>query len=395
MAKIEVEGLSKIFGPNPEKALDLVGEGYSKEEILEKTGQTVGVSNANFEVDEQEIFVIMGLSGSGKSTLLRCLNRLIDPTEGSIKVDGVDIADLDDEKLRQFRREEFGMVFQNFGLFPHKTVLENAEFGLEIQGVDETERKAQAEDALEKVGLSGWEAKHPDELSGGMQQRVGLARALAVDPEVLLMDEPFSALDPLIKREMQDKLLDLYEEVNKTIIFITHDLDEALKLGDRIAIMKDGEIVQIGTHEDILTDAENDYVRDFVQDVDRSRLLDADDAMIKPRALVYTDQDGPRAAMHKMRHNEISSIFVVGKHRQYKGLVKMEDVLELVNKDEDDLSSVIKEVPTANREDDMNELFAKIANLDCPLPVVGEDNKLEGIIVKSSVLSNLASEQVV
>ena len=395
MAKIEVEGLSKIFGPNPEKALDLVEEGYAKDEVLEKTGQTVGVNNVDFDVDEQEIFVIMGLSGSGKSTLLRCLNRLIEPTEGTIKVDGVDITDLDSEKLRKFRREEFGMVFQNFGLFPHKSVLENTEFGLEIQGVDEETRKAAAEDALSKVGLDGWEQKNPDELSGGMQQRVGLARALAVDPEVLLMDEPFSALDPLIKREMQDNLLDLYDEMNKTIIFITHDLDEALKLGDRIAIMKDGEIVQVGTHEDILTDAENDYVRDFVKDVNRSRLLNAKDAMIKPRAMVYSEQDGPRAAMHKMRHEEISSIFVVGKHRQYQGIVKMEDVLELVNKGKDDLSEIVKEVPTASPQEDMEELFSKIANIDCPLPIVNDNNKLVGIIVKSSVLSNLASEEVV
>ena len=395
MAKIEVENLSKIFGSNPEKALDLVEEGYAKDKILEKSGQTVGVNNVDFSVDEQEIFVIMGLSGSGKSTLLRCLNRLIEPTEGTIKVDGVDITDLDNEDLRQFRRDEFGMVFQNFGLFPHKTVLENAEFGLEIQGVDEEVRKAKAEDALAKVGLDGWEEKQPDELSGGMQQRVGLARALAVDPEVLLMDEPFSALDPLIKREMQDNLLDLYDEMNKTIIFITHDLDEALKLGDRIAIMKDGEIVQVGTHEDILTDAENDYVRDFVKDVNRSRLLNAKDAMINPRATVYSEQDGPRAAMHKMRNEGISSIFVVGRHRQYKGIVKMEDVLELVNKGKDDLSGIVQEVPTASPEDDMDELFAKIANLDCPLPVVNDNNKLIGIIIKSSVLSNLASEEVV
>jgi len=395
VAKIEVENLSKIFGSDPEKALDLVEEGYSKGEVLEETGQTVGVNSVDFEVEEQEIFVIMGLSGSGKSTLLRCLNRLIDPTEGSVNVDGVDIAQLDSEDLREFRREEFGMVFQNFGLFPHKTVLENAEFGLEIQGVAADERVVQAEDALEKVGLDGWEDKQPAELSGGMQQRVGLARALAVNPEVLLMDEPFSALDPLIKREMQDKLLDLYEEVNKTIIFITHDLDEALKLGDRIAIMKDGEIVQVGSHEEILTNAENDYVRDFVKDVDRSRLLNAKDAMVHPRALVYDKQEGPKTAMHKMRHNEISSIFVVGKHRQYQGLVQMEDVLELVNKGEDDLSSIIKDIPTANPDDDMNELFAKIADLDCPLPVVNKDNKLRGIIIKSSVLSNLASEDIV
>ncbi len=395
MAKIEVNDVTKVFGDKPEQGVDLLAEGYSKDEILDKTGLTVGVSKASFEVESQEIFVIMGLSGSGKSTLLRCLNRLIEPTDGEVIMDGTNLMDLDQEKLRKFRREKFGMVFQHFALFPHRTVLENTEFGLEIQGVPEEERKVRAEEALAKVGLDGWESKNPNQLSGGMQQRVGLARALAVDPDILLMDEPFSALDPLIKREMQNKLLDLFDEMDKTIIFITHDLDEALKLGNRIAIMKDGEIVQIGNHEEILTNAKNDYVRDFVQDVNRSRLLTAEDVMIDPLELVYLDQDGPRAALHKMKHHEISSIFAVGDHKQYKGVIKMEDALTAVKEDKGDLEDLVKETKLARPEENMDELFAKIADLNTPLPVVDDNNKLEGIIVKSTVIANLASEEVV
>ncbi|GAB6099138.1 glycine betaine/L-proline ABC transporter ATP-binding protein [Halanaerocella petrolearia] len=396
MEKIEINNLSKIFGDKPKRGLDLVSQGYSKEEVLDKTGLTVGVNNVNFEINSQEIFVIMGLSGSGKSTLLRCLNRLIEPTSGEILLDGTDLMDFNKQELREIRRDKFGMVFQNFGLFPHRTVLENAEFGLEMQNVPQEERTARAKDALEKVGLDGWEDKKPDELSGGMQQRVGIARALAVDPDILLMDEPFSALDPLIKREMQNKLLDLFEEMNKTIIFITHDLDEALKLGDRIAIMKDGDIVQIGSHEEILTNAKNDYVRDFVQDVNRSRLLTAEDVMVDPLSLVYVyKQDGPRAAMHKMEHNEISSIFAVGEDKKLKGIVKMEDALEAVKEEKEDLSGLVQETVTASPEENMDELFAKIADLNYPLPVVDDDDKLLGIIVKSRVLANLAGEDVI
>src|SRR6056297_4350005 len=252
MSKIEVKNLYKIFGNRPKKAIEMLKNGASKEEVLDKNNSTVGVNNASFDVKEGEIFVIMGLSGSGKSTLLRCINRLIEPTAGSIKVDGQEVMDFEKKELRNFREKEFGMVFQNFALLPHRTVLENAVFDLEIQNVEKEERVKRTKEALDLVGLDGWEDQYPEQLSGGMQQRVGLARALAVDPEILLMDEPFSALDPLIKKEMQNKLLDLYEEMKRTILFITHDLDEALKLGDRIAIMKEGKIIQIGDHEDIL-----------------------------------------------------------------------------------------------------------------------------------------------
>jgi len=392
--KIEVNNLYKVFGKKPEKAIDLLEDGYSKEEVFKETGLTVGVNNANFEINSKEIFVIMGLSGSGKSTLLRCLNRLIEPTAGEVKLDGVRLTDLSKEELREVRRDKFGMVFQNFGLLPNRTILENAEFGLEIQNVPQDKREIKAKDALERVGLAGWEEQYPDQLSGGMQQRVGLARALAINPDILLMDEPFSALDPLIKRDMQDRLLELYEELDKTIIFITHDLDEALKLGDRIAIMKDGSIIQIGTPEEILNNAENDYIREFVQGVNRSKVLTAEDIMNKPLALLY-ESDGPRTAIHKMRESEITSIFVIGKHRQYKGIVSMEEALKAVKKGQKDLSGLIKETRIASPEENLDELFADIADLNVPLPVINDNNKLLGVIVKSDVLANLVAEEVI
>ncbi len=391
--KIKAENLYKVFDGKGQKEIEMLKNGKSKDDILEKTGATVGINNASFEVEEGEIFVIMGLSGSGKSTLLRTLNRLVEPTAGSVEIDGTNIMELNKNELREFRKEKFGMVFQNFALFPYRTVLENAEFGLEIQGMDKEQRREKAMTALNQVGLEGYEDQKPDQLSGGMQQRVGLARALAVDTDILLMDEPFSALDPLIKKDMQDKLLDLYEHIDKTIVFITHDLDEALKLGDRIAIMKDGEIVQVGNHEEILTNAENDYVAEFVQDVNRSRVLTAEDIMDKPRAVLYK-QDGLRTALHKMRHNELGSIFVLGENRKYRGIVTIEDVVESLNKDKENLDEIIKEVPIAEPEESVNDLFSKIADIDTPLPVLDENDKLKGIIVKTNVVANLASEKV-
>jgi len=391
--KIKADNLYKIFDGNKDKEISMLNEGHSKEEILEETGATVGINNASFEVEEGEIFVIMGLSGSGKSTLLRCLNRLIEPTSGSVKVDGTDVMGLNKEELREFRKDKFGMVFQNFALFPYRSVLENVEFGLEIQGVEKEERVKKAEKAIEQVGLSGWEDQKPDQLSGGMQQRVGLARALAVDTDILLMDEPFSALDPLIKKEMQDKLLELYEHIDKTIVFITHDLDEALKLGDRIAIMKDGEIVQIVNHEEILTDAENDYVAEFVQDVNRSRVLTAEDIMDNPKALLYK-QDGLRTALHKMRKNELGSIFVLGEKRKYRGVVNIEDVVDALNNKQDNIEDIIKDAPVVDPEENASQLFSKIADIETPLPVLNEEDKLRGIIVKTNVVANLAPEAV-
>ena len=275
----------------------MMNDHQPKTEILKKTGATVGVYDVNFDVKEGEIFVIMGLSGSGKSTLIRLLNRLIEPTSGSIYIDGEDVSKLSKEELREVRRHKINMVFQNFGLFPHRTILENTEYGLEVRGVPKEERQEKAEKALENSSLLSFKDQYPSQLSGGMQQRVGLARALANDPEILLMDEAFSALDPLIRREMQDELLDLQANVQKTIIFITHDLNEALRIGDRIALMKDGEIMQIGTGEEILTNPANDYVREFVEEVDRSKVLTAQDMVVSDIFNIIYDSPTPLAVV--------------------------------------------------------------------------------------------------
>mgnify|MGYP006282631793 CR=1 FL=1 len=285
MAVIEVEGLWKIFGDDPETARRLAkDENRSKAEVKAETGSVIAVNDATFEVEEQEIFVVMGLSGSGKSTLLRCVNRLIEPTFGTVHVRGEDVTAFDDEQLRQIRRTRMSMVFQNFGLFPHRSVLGNVEYGLEVSGMDKEERREKARRTLDLVGLEGYEDSNPSELSGGMQQRVGLARALVNDPEILLMDEAFSALDPLIREEMQNELLALQEQWDPacTILFITHDLDEALKMGDRIAIMKDGRLAQVGTPTEILTDPADAYVESFVQNVDRTRALPVTAVMRDP-----------------------------------------------------------------------------------------------------------------
>lgn len=279
---LEVRHLSKLFGKKQKAALEMIKAGKSKSAIFKKTGVTVGVYDASFEVQEGEIFVIMGLSGSGKSTLVRMLNRLIEPSAGSILLEGRDISKLSVDQLREVRRHDMNMVFQSFALFPHKTILENTEFGLELRGVPKQERREIAKRALDQSGLLEVRDQYPDQLSGGMQQRVGLARALANSPKILLMDEAFSALDPLIRRDMQDELLELQETMKQTIIFISHDLNEALRIGDRIALMKDGQIMQIGTGEDILTNPANDFVREFVEDVDRSKVLTAQHIMIKP-----------------------------------------------------------------------------------------------------------------
>ena len=265
MSLISIRNLSKVFGPNAKRALPLIEQGLSKSEILAKTGCTVAINGASFDIEKRETFVVMGLSGSGKSTMIRCLNRLIEPTAGEILFDGEDITKLDREALRNLRRYKMSMVFQHFGLLPQRSVLDNVEFGLEISGMDKATRTEKAMNAIELVGLKGFEQSQPSELSGGMQQRVGLARALANDPEVLLMDEAFSALDPLIRTQMQDELIDLQARMHRTIVFITHDLDEALRIGNRIAILKDGQLIQVGTPDDILRAPADDYVDRFVK----------------------------------------------------------------------------------------------------------------------------------
>lgn len=272
-SSVSLDHIYKIFGENPERALALLEQGMSKEDILAETRNVVGVEDVSFEVKPGEIFVVMGLSGSGKSTLIRCINRLYEPTSGTIKIDDFDVTAATDNELREIRRGKVSMVFQHFALFPHKSVQENVEYGLKVQKVAEAERRPRAEEALEMVGLGGWGSYAPSALSGGMRQRVGLARALASGSEVLLMDEAFSALDPLIKRDMQDELLNIHEKLGRTIIFITHDLNEALRLGERTAIMRDGRVEQIGSASQIINTPGSEYIHDFTRDVDRGRVL--------------------------------------------------------------------------------------------------------------------------
>jgi len=393
MSAIEVKDVYKVFGNKPKKVFPLLEKGMTKEEILKKTGNTVGINDASFTVEKDEFFVIMGLSGSGKSTLIRCLNRLIEPTQGQILIDGEDIVKADKDKLREIRRKKISMVFQNFGLFPHRTILSNVEYGLEVQGVDTDKRKSKAMEAIELVGLKGYEDSMPDELSGGMKQRVGLARALANDPDILLMDEAFSALDPLIKKEMQDELLELQGKMHKTIIFITHDLDEALKLGDRIAVMKDGVIVQIGTSEDILTNPANNYVKEFVQDVDRSRVVTAEAIMRKPEALV-SSKDGPRVAVRNMKENEFSSVYVTDKNKKIQGIVTIEDASKAIDRGEKTLENIlIKDVPKVSPEDQIIDLLPIAKSSDYPIAVVDKEDTLLGIIVRASIILGIVGEE--
>ena len=390
MNKLEVKHLTKIFGKRQKQALEMVQQAKSKTEILEKTGATVGVYDVNFEVQTGEIFVIMGLSGSGKSTLIRLLNRLIDPTSGDIYIDGQDVAKMSEEELRDVRRHKLNMVFQNFGLFPHRTILENTEFGLEVRGVDKEERMRLAEQALDNAGLLSFKDQYPDQLSGGMQQRVGLARALANNPDILLMDEAFSALDPLIRREMQDELLDLQAEHERTIIFITHDLNEALRIGDRIAIMADGQIMQIGTGEEILTNPANDFVREFVEDVDRSKVLTAQNIMTTPLT-TNIDIDGPTVALNRMKKEEVSMLLAVDRKRHLKGSLTAEAARD-ARKQHQALAEVIdKNVRKVTQETLITDIFPLIYDSPAPLAVVDDKDKLVGVIIKGRVIEALAN----
>jgi glycine betaine/proline transport system ATP-binding protein len=396
MVKIKVENIYKVFGSNIKPAMKMLKNGIDKDTILEKTNCAVGVVNASFEVYEGETLVIMGLSGSGKSTLLRCINRLFEPSSGKVTIDGVDVTALSDEELRKFRQHKFGMVFQQFALFPNKTVLENAYFGLEIQKVEKEVCVVRGMDALDLVGLKGWEEYYPSQLSGGMQQRVGLARALAINPDILLMDEAFSALDPLIRTEMQEELLSLEDKVKKTIIFITHDLNEALKIGDRIILMKDGEIVQIGTPEDILTRPATEYVEKFVENVDLTRVLTAKDVMVKGISVTY-GKDGPKTALHTMKERGISSIFVVDKSKIFKGLVSAENAKQAMDRGENDLLNITEGISEYRVSPDtsLQEIMPIIADSKYPLVVLDEYNKFLGIIVRGSLIAGLADRGVV
>lgn len=390
MSEIRVKNLTKIFGKQPKRALQLLRDNKTKEEILQETGMTVGVNQASFEVKKGEIFVIMGLSGSGKSTLVRLLNRLIEPTAGEIWVGQENITKMNKEELRQLRRRKMSMVFQKFALLPHRTILENTEFGLEIKGVTKSERQEKARQSLELVGLGAYMDKYPGELSGGMQQRVGIARALANDPDILLMDEAFSALDPLIRKDMQDELLELHHSMGKTIIFITHDLDEALRIGDRIALMRAGSIVQIGTAEEILMEPANDYVKRFVEDVNLAKVLTA--GHIMKRAENVTPDRGPRVALQVMREEGISGTYVIDKQRKLLGYISAEQASAAAKQNKSIVDVMTREVPTVHSDTVLTDLFEAVASAKVPLAVIDESNRLQGIVVKGSILGAMAGD---
>lgn len=388
--KIKVRNLSKVFGNQPRQALALRDKGMKRPEIFEKTGQTLALSNINFDVYDGELLVIMGLSGSGKSTLIRCLNRLVEPTEGEIYINNEDLTKLSEHDLLDRRKKYFSMVFQNFALFPHRTVLENAQFGLEIQHMAKTEREEIALEALKQVGLEGWEDAYPHQLSGGMQQRVGLARALATDGNVLLMDEAFSALDPLIRKGMQQEIQELQYRTQKTTIFITHDLDEALNIGDRIILLKDGEIVQIGTPEEILTQPADDYVARFIEGVDKTRVLTASCAM-RPVRATARPSDGPRTAARKMRDNDLDVMFVIERDRALVGLISARQIKNALREEAPNISAYVdKEVPIIHPDEPLSDVFGRFDDRSLPLGVVNDAGQLQGVIVKGAVLEELA-----
>ncbi len=389
MQKIKIEHLTKVFGPRPEQALRMLDEGASNAEIR-KTGNAVGIADVSFEVEQGELLVIMGLSGSGKSTLLRCLNRLNPSSRGSVYIDGDDITKFDREQLLDLRRRKISMVFQHFALFPRRSVADNAAYGLEVQGVDAATRRERAVEALELVGLKGWEDSFPDQLSGGMQQRVGLARALAVKSDILLMDEAFSALDPLIRRDMQQELASLQRRMKKTIVFITHDLDEALQLGDRIVLMKDGRVVQIGTPEEILNHPADDYVKRFVENVDMSRVLTARSVMGRATEVAFP-QDGPRTVLRKMTEGSDTSILVVERDRTLVGMAMLDELAKAVKDGRQSIDELIqRDAPSIGPDVPLTEIINLMAQWPYRLPVVDEHRKLLGVVTRPQVIDALA-----
>lgn len=393
MPKIEVKDIYKIFGPAPKQMISLLENGEDKSAILKTHKHSVGVNKASFSVESGEIFVVMGLSGSGKSTLIRCLNRLIEPTAGSVLIDGEDIMSVPSAQLREIRRKKITMVFQNFALLPHRNILDNVAFGLEIQNIPKEEREEKALEMLEIVGLKGYQKAYPKELSGGMQQRVGLARALATDADILLMDEAFSALDPLIRKDMQNELLSLQDKLQKTIIFITHDLDEALKIGDRIAIMKDGDIVQIGKPEEILYNPADDYVKEFTQDVNRSKVVMASSIM-RPAESLVLEKAGAKIAAKRMKDLDISSLFVTNKNKKLLGIVTIDDVFQLLQQKTDKIENIIRnEVKTVTLDSHIDEIIPLFMQTGYPIAVVDEEERLKGIIFKSTVLAGMVGEE--
>ncbi len=389
-AKIVCENVWKVFGANPERTLRDLDRSLSRAEVLEQTGHVIAVKDVSFKVQEGETFVVMGLSGSGKSTLVRCISRLIDPTDGSVIISGEDITKLSHNKLTDLRRHKMSMVFQHFGLFPHRKVIDNVAYGLEIRGEARASRHEKAMQVIELVGLGGWDSHYPRELSGGMQQRVGLARAMAVDPEIMLFDEPFSALDPLIRREMQDELLRIQAQVQKTMVFITHDFLEAIKMGDHIAIMKDGAISQIGTPEELVANPADDYVRKFTEDVPRYKVLSAGKVMRKPENQLSngTTVKTARTAIAKM---DGKTAFITNSKGIFEGAVRASDLKRTTAATAKVSSCVDAQILAVSASTKLEDLINAAAHHDAPLAVVDDNNKLVGEIDRAIIMEAMTS----
>ncbi len=392
--KLEVNNLYKIFGDPPEPAFELLASGLSKEQIFEKTGLTVGVQNVNLAIEEGEVFVIMGLSGSGKSTLVRLLNRLIEPTRGQVCIDGEDISTITETQLREVRRNKISMVFQSFALMPHLNILENTAFGMELAGIPKEERQQKAFETLKQVNLENYALSYPDELSGGMQQRIGLARALANNPDILLMDEAFSALDPLIRNEMQDELLRLQGEHQRTVVFISHDLDEAMRIGDRIAIMQGGIVVQVGTPEEILNNPANDYVKTFFRGVDISHVFSAKDiARRRPEALLHVATGfGPRSALQVLDNEDRNYGYLIERGQKFIGVVSVNSLQHALTEKKSIEHALLKEPTAVAAETPLNELISTIAQSPCAAPVIDDSGRYLGVISKGILLQALDKE---
>ena len=393
---IEIKNLWKVFGRDPKRILNSKFRDMDKKTIQSRTGCILGMRNINIEIKKGEFYIIMGLSGSGKSTLIRNLLRLVNPTSGQIMVKGQDITKMQENELLDFRKDNFGMVFQHYGLFPHLTVLDNASYGLKVRGLNRSQQYAIAMQALETVGLKGWEAYYPTNLSGGMQQRVGLARALANDPDILLMDEPFSGLDPLIRRQMQDEFVELQAKLKKTIVFVTHDLHEALKLGDRITIMRDGEVVQTGSPEDIVTNPADDYVREFVQDASPAKVITAGTIMTEPSLLLYAWQ-GPKTALSILKNEKRPGAFVVNRERKLLGVTNQESLQKYVDENEETKSwkiesIVINKVPSVKEDTVLEDLFSIVTANKYPVPVVDDEGKLLGVVRTDDIFETISPE---
>lgn len=387
---LSVLRLNKLFGINRPAARKLLSDGAAKNEILKKTGVTVAVDNVSFDVERGKIFVLIGLSGSGKSTIVRCLNMLQRPSSGEILFDGSDVVQMSRRELHELRRTKISMVFQSFGLMSHRDVLGNVAYGLDVRGVTKSDQEHKALEMISLVGLEGWERKSIDSLSGGMKQRVGIARALCNDPELLLMDEPFSALDPLARREMQFELLSIQKKLGKTIVFITHDINEAFKMGDTVGIMRDGRIEQLGTPENLALNPASDYVREFLDGIDRTKVLSARHIMITPSCLIRENAD-PLTAIKEMRTNEVSSAYVIGRKMEFIGVVTLNTALQARHDGLASVSSVIlRDMPTVEQNTLIGDIIAPASDTPFPLAVLDDMGRLEGIVSRAAILASIS-----